>query len=71
MRKYLVNIKADEAGYYIVTVPDLSGCVSDGKVREEALENVEEAIKGYIETLKKHNEPVPEPQDYAEVEVKV
>ena len=49
---------------YFVTVPSLPGCISQGETWEEALENIEEAIAGYIETLKILKKPVP-------VEVKV
>lgn len=69
MTKYRVEIKKDEDGYFTVKVPDLPGCFSDGETREEALENIKEAIKCQIEALKKDNEGIPEPSDYAEVEV--
>jgi predicted RNase H-like HicB family nuclease len=42
----------------------LSGCVSQGKTRAEALVNIEEAISLYIEVLQDRGEPIP-----AEVEV--
>jgi len=32
--------------------------ISQGKTREEALENIQDAIKGYLESLKKHKAPV-------------
>lgn len=31
-------------GYFVVEVPSLPGCISQGKTREEALANIEEAI---------------------------
>ena len=37
----------------------LPGCISQGKDREEALVNIKDAIQGYLESLKKHNEPIP------------
>jgi len=37
----------------------LPGCISQGKTRNEAISNILEAIEGYIESLKKHNEPIP------------
>ncbi len=36
---------------YAVEVPALPGCVSDGRTREEALENIKEAIQLYLESL--------------------
>ncbi len=44
---------------YVVEVPSLPGCMSQGKTEEEALNNIKEAIVGYLEVLKKHNEPIP------------
>jgi predicted RNase H-like HicB family nuclease len=59
--KYRVVIEVDEDGIYVVNVPSLPGCISQGKTRKEALENIEDAIKGYIESLKKHGELSPHP----------
>ena len=41
--------------------PALPGCISQGKTRKEAERNIKDAAKGYIESLKKHNEPIPPP----------
>ncbi|MBD2361029.1 MULTISPECIES: type II toxin-antitoxin system HicB family antitoxin [unclassified Anabaena] len=49
-----------EDGYFVVEVPSLPGCISQGKTREEALANIEEAIALYIEVLEDRGEPVPE-----------
>jgi predicted RNase H-like HicB family nuclease len=37
----------------------LPGCVSQGKTREEAMANIRDAIPGYLDSLKKHGEPIP------------
>ena len=58
---YRIVIEKDEDGAYIATVPQLPGCVSEGKTRKEALRNVKDAIEGYLESLRKHKEPVPPP----------
>ena len=53
MKRYFkIVMEKDEDGVYIATVPELPGCVSDGKTKGEALKNVKEAITGYLETLK-------------------
>ena len=49
-----------EDGYFVVEVPSLPGCISQGKTREEALVNIEEAISLYIEVLEERGESVPE-----------
>jgi len=67
--KYRVVIEVDEDGMYVVSVPSLPGCISQGKTREEALRNIKDAIKGYLESLKKHNEPIPPPIEEEIIEV--
>jgi predicted RNase H-like HicB family nuclease len=57
--KYRILIEQDEDKMYVAEVPSLPGCVSQGKTRNEAIENAKDAIKGYLESLKKHNEPIP------------
>ena len=41
--------KSDEGGY-AVTVPSLPGCISEGDTKEEAIENIKEAIELYLES---------------------
>lgn len=57
--KYRINITKDEDGAYVATAPALPGCISEGKTRREALVNIQDAIVGYLASLKKHDEPVP------------
>ena len=64
--KYRVIIEQDENGMFVAECPTLPGCISQGKTRQEALKNIKDAIKGYLESLKKHNEPVP-PSVYKEM----
>jgi predicted RNase H-like HicB family nuclease len=48
--KYKVNLKKTEEGYS-VWVPGLPGCWSQGKTEAEALENIKDAIKAYLDTV--------------------
>ncbi len=57
--RFRIFIERDEDGAYTASVPELSGCISQGKSRNEALTNISNAIKGYLFTLKKHSEPIP------------
>lgn len=57
--KYRITIEQDEDSMFIAECHALPGCVSQGKTRKEAVENIKDAMKGYIESLKKHNEPIP------------
>ena len=45
-----VLIETGEDGYFVVSVPSLKGCWSQGKTREQALNNIREAIELYLET---------------------
>ncbi len=47
-------------GFMVAEVPSLPGCVSQGKTREEALENVREAISLHEEVLRDRGEPIPD-----------
>ena len=49
----------DETGGYVVEVPSLPGCYSQDDTVEEAVENIKDAIQGYIASLKQHGEPIP------------
>jgi predicted RNase H-like HicB family nuclease len=57
--KYRVLIEPDEDGVYVAEVPALPGCISQGRTRAEAVENIKEAIAAYLESLDAHDEPVP------------
>ena len=62
--KYRIIIEEDEDGAYVVECPSLPGCISQGKTRKDA-------IRGYLESLKKHDEPIPPPIDEEIVEVAI
>jgi predicted RNase H-like HicB family nuclease len=55
---------------YSAYVPDLAGCISTGRTREEIEANIAEAIQLYVDTLIEDGKPVPEPTtDVGKVEV--
>ena len=58
------------SGYYNVVVPALPGCLSYGADRDEALRNIEEAIRLYVEDLQARGEPAPE-ERFEQVKVAV
>jgi len=57
--KYRVLILQDEDGMFVAKCTSLPGCISQGKTREESLANITDAVNGYLQSLKKHNEPLP------------
>ena len=57
--KYRIFIEQDEDGIFVAECHSLPGCISQGASRKEVLENIQDAIKGYLESLRKHDEPIP------------
>jgi len=47
--KFKVVMEPAEEGGYVVYVPSLPGCISEGDTKEEALANIKEAIELYLE----------------------
>lgn len=63
MSKYEIIIYwSDEDRAFIAEVPELAGCASDGKSREEALANAEIAIQEWIAIASELGRPVPTPK---------
>jgi predicted RNase H-like HicB family nuclease len=67
--KYRIILEQDEDGIYTAICPALPGCISQGKTRSEALVNIQDAMEGYIASLRKHNEAIPTPiyEEYLEL----
>lgn len=62
MFKYKIDIrysKIDEV--YIAEVPELSGCIAHGNTYHEAIDNAEEAIKGWLKVAKEFGWSIPDP----------
>ena len=53
MRFRVVIMYDPEYKGYVVDVPELVGCMSQGKTLDEALNNIKDAIKGWLEVEKK------------------
>ena len=47
---------------YLVEVPELPGCMADGKTRAEAIANAEVIIEEWLEIAKEDGRPIPEPK---------
>ena len=56
---YTIELSPAEAGGYMVTVPALPGCHTQGKTYEEAVAHAEEAVQGFLETLRTLGRPIP------------
>ena len=67
--KLLVVFERDEDGWEVASCPTLPGCHSQGRTRREALENVREAIRGYLATMREDGVSLPSSSEYEVVEV--
>jgi predicted RNase H-like HicB family nuclease len=57
---YTVTYELAEEGVYVVHVPALNGLTTEGDNFEEAKTMAKDAIKGYLETLRELNLPIPD-----------
>ena len=69
--KFRVHIEQDEDGIFVAEVPALPGCISQGSTRKEALENAQEAMELYIESLEGHGDPIPPAITEEIIEIKI
>jgi predicted RNase H-like HicB family nuclease len=58
-QKRKAGSKKDEDGVLVARVPDLPGCATEGKTKEDLIKNLKEAIQTYLKALKEHGDPVP------------
>ncbi|MBA2634697.1 MAG: type II toxin-antitoxin system HicB family antitoxin [Planctomycetota bacterium] len=56
--KFPVTIERDEDGIWVVECPSIPGCVSQGKTKEEAVENVRDAIRLCLEVRAEQGLPL-------------
>lgn len=56
--KFAVTIDRDEDGVWVVECPAIPGCVSQGKTRDEALKNIEDAIRLCLEVRAEQGLPL-------------
>lgn len=64
-------LERDEDQWWVVTVPSLPGCNSQGKTKAQALKNVREAIELHLSTLAEDGEPIRHAPGVEEAEVSV
>jgi predicted RNase H-like HicB family nuclease len=57
-------LSEEDGGGYLIEVPDLPGCMTDGDTPEEAVQKLESAIDLWIETARENGKKIPEPKYY-------
>jgi antitoxin HicB len=53
----------EEGGGWLITFPDLPGCMSDGDTPEEAIMNGEDALNSWLETADEFGDAIPKPEE--------
>ena len=68
MYKYPIYMYwSDEDDCFVTSVPDLPGCMSDGKTPEEAIKNTQTIISEWIEAALEDGDAIPKPSSYIPV----
>lgn len=62
MKYEIILYWSEEDGAYIAEVPELAGCMADGPTAQEALTNVEQIAREWIETAQELGREVPTPK---------
>jgi predicted RNase H-like HicB family nuclease len=64
MKKYLIVVEQTNTGFSAYS-PDLPGCVSTGRTREDVEQNMREAIAFHLDGLREDGQGLPEPNTYS------
>jgi len=67
--RFIVTIDRDEDGVWVVECPAIPGCVSQGTTKEEAVQNVREAIALCLEVRAEQGLPLTIETQQVEVSV--
>lgn len=51
----------EEGGGWLLSYPDLPGCLADGATVEEAIREGRDALESWLRTAKEHGDPIPKP----------
>ncbi len=55
---FRIILRPEPEGGYTVIVPSLPGCITYGETAEESVKMGEDAIRSYLESMKKHGEEI-------------
>ncbi len=58
------KLSSKDGGGYIAEVPELAGCIADGKTQKQALKAIKKSIKMWIDVQKEDREIIPKPDIY-------
>lgn len=60
MKYEIILYWSEEDSAYIAEVPELAGCIADGPTAKEALDNVEQIAREWIETARELGREIPQ-----------
>ena len=63
---YTRELIPEPEGGWFVRIKELPGCMSQGETPEEAMNMINDAMAGWIESALAHGTPIPEPRDHAD-----
>ena len=68
--RFTVVLEQEPDKGFVASVPALPGCVSQGDTREDALQNIREAIELYVEDCRESGDPIPSEsgREFVEIE---
>lgn len=59
-RQFHIRFQKAEEGGYIVSIPEMPGCVTQAESFSEGLEMIQDALRGLLHVALEHGDPVPE-----------
>lgn len=70
-KQYSVIVQWSEADHiYVVTVPELPGCMTHGRTRQEAIQQAEDAIDTWLDGIEADDVRIPAPHTFSDDEVR-
>ena len=68
--RYTVLLQQEPDKGYIVSIPALPGCISQGNTRMEAMDNIREALRLYLDDCREAGDPIPteDGKEFLEIE---
>lgn len=58
-RQFHIRFQKAEEGGYIVSIPEMPGCVTQAETFEEGLAMIKDALEGLLQVAVKHGDPIP------------
>jgi len=66
MPKYSITIQYDDTDkIYVASVPELEGCMAHGQTPEQAMKEIQVAMRLWLKVAEEHGDKIPEPSLFA------